>query len=109
LRALVAAINQDCSSFITYPGMTSFYLWTGQAPPVPLYAGVWMFVLDSAAQQSVVDQLTGVPRLCVVKDQSVIDFWAEGRPVPNRPLAEYIDAGFLRSGLYGDYELLRRR
>ena len=109
LRAIVAAIDRSCSSFITYPGMTSFYLWTGQAPPASLYAGVWMFVLDSQAQQSLVDQLDAVPRLCVVKDQSVIDFWSEGRPVPNRPLVEFINAGFTPAGQYGDYELLTRR
>jgi hypothetical protein len=109
LRAMVAAIDSQCTSFITYPGMTSLYLWSGQSPPVPLYAGVWMFVSDSPAQQSIVDQLTGRQRLCVVKNQSVIDFWAEGRQVPNRPLVQFIDAGFVRGGVYGDYELLVRR
>jgi hypothetical protein len=86
--------------------MTSLYLWSGQSPPVPLYAGVWMFVSDSPAQQSFVNQLTGRQRLCVVKNQSVIDFWAEGRQVPNRPLVQFIDAGFVSGGVYGDYELL---
>lgn len=106
LRALVAAIDHDCSSFITFPGMTSFYIWTGQRPPVPLYAGVWMFVLDRAAQQSDVDHLRGLSRLCVAKNQSVIDFWAEGRPLPDRPLVRFIDAGFVSAGVYGEYELL---
>jgi hypothetical protein len=106
MRALVAAIDQNCSSFITFPGMTSLYIWTGQRAPVPLYAGVWMFVLDIAAQQSDVDQLRGQPRLCVVKNQSVIDFWAEGRPLPNRPLVRFIDDGFVPAATYGDYQLL---
>jgi hypothetical protein len=67
-----------------------------------------MFVLDSAAQQTLVDQLTG-RAVCVVKDQSVIDFWSEGRPVPSRPLVEFIDTGFVSVRSFGDYELLQPR
>jgi len=109
LRGLVAAIDRECSTFITYPGMTSFYLWTRQPPPVPLYAGVWMLVNDSQTQQSHVDELTGMPRLCVVKNQSMIDFWSQGRPVPDRPLVHYIDSGFVGAASFGDYQLLVRR
>lgn len=107
LRALVAAIDGECSSFITLPGMTSFYLWAAQDEPAQLN-GVWMFGLDSSAQQSIVQQVKNRPRLCVVKSQTVIDFWSEGRQVPNRPLVEYIRTGFVRVGSYGDYELLVR-
>jgi hypothetical protein len=109
LRAMVAAINEDCSSFITFPGMTSFYLWTGRPPPTQLYAGLWMYSLSSAQQQQVVAEVQGLPRLCVVKDQAVVDFWAEGRPVPNRPLVEYIANSFKLDRAYGDYELLVMR
>jgi len=121
LRSLVAAIDRDCGSFITFPGMNSFYLWTGQEPPVQLYSGggrgpggqlidahAWMFVLDSEAQQSAVQEIEGRPRLCVVKNQLVIDFWSEGRPVPRRPLVDFIEQNFVEAGTYGDYELLVR-
>jgi hypothetical protein len=59
--------------------------------------------------KSIADMLKGRQRICVVKSQSVIDFWAEGRQVQNRPLVEFIDAGFVSAGAYGDYELLVRR
>lgn len=106
VRSLVAAINQECSTFITLPGMASLYLWTGQRPPAQLYAGVWMYFLDPAQQQQVVVQVRAGPRLCVVRDQAVVDFWAEGRPIPERPLVEYIVSSFAPSGTFGDYELL---
>jgi len=109
LRALVAAIDQDCTSFITFPGMNSFYFWTGQIPPADVSSEVWWLVLDNSEQQTLVDHLQDKPRLCVVKNQQVIDFWAEGRQVPSRPLVEYIDANFVDSGSYGDYVLLVRR
>jgi hypothetical protein len=108
LRALVAVIDQECSSFITLPGMASFYPWTGQAPPAQLYSGVWMYFLGSAEQKQIVAELSAMPGVCVVRDQAVVDFWAEGRPVPNRPLVEYINSSFRLEERFGDYELLVR-
>jgi len=109
LRSLVAAIDQNCGSFITFPGMNSFYFWTVKAPPAEVTSEVWWLVLDSSEQGTLVDQLQRQPRLCVVKNQRVIDFWAEGRQVPTRPLVEFIDSDFVATGSYGDYELLVRR
>ena len=109
LRSLVAAIDQNCGSFITFPGMNSFYFWTAKAPPVELTSEVWWLVLDSSEQETLVDQLQRQPRLCLVKNQRVIDFWAEGRDVPTRPLVEFINADFVAAGSYGDYELWVRR
>jgi hypothetical protein len=106
LRALVADLDRGCSSFITFPGMNSFYVWTAKKPPGQVTTGVWMLVLDSRQQQSIVEQLQGRQRLCVVKNQKVIDFWAEGRPIPSRPLVDFIYANFVDAASYGDYELL---
>lgn len=106
LRRLVAAINRDCSSFVTFPGMNSFYIWTAEDPPTQVRVEIWWLILDGNEQQSVVQQLAGKPRLCVVKNQQVIDMWAEGRPVPRRPLVDYIDGNFADGGSYGDYQLL---
>ena len=68
-----------------------------------------MFVLDNERQQSIVDQLQGRERVCVVKNQRVIDFWEQDHQVTSRPLVEFIDANFVHDGSYGDYELLIRR
>ena len=117
IHSVVAALDRDCSSFITFPGLNSFYFWTRQVSPVQLYSGaarglekeVWMYELDSGTQQAVVQELSNQPRLCVVKDQAVIDFWARGRQAPTGPLLDFIAKGFVDSGRYGDYELLVRR
>jgi len=108
LRALVAAIDRDCSEFITFPGMNSLYLWTGQRPPTDVRSEIWMITFDDAAQQSLVQQLQAMPRLCVVKNQHEIDFWTRGATVPDRPLVRFIDGGFSSGGTFGDYALLIR-
>jgi len=109
LRQLVAAIDNDCSSFITFPGMNSMYIWTGQEPPSDLRYGVWWLTPDPVDQQGVVQQLEGRSRLCLVKNQTLIDFWTQGRQVPSRPVVNFIDASFMPSATFGDYELLVRK
>lgn len=106
MRALVAAIDRDCSSFITLPGMDSFYIWTAQSPPAEVTAEGWWYVLNRQEQQALLQQVEPKQRLCVVKNQRVIEFW--GRQVPQLPLAEFIDREFVRAGSYGDYDLLVR-
>jgi len=109
LRHLVAAIDRDCSSFITFPGMNSLYVWTRQEPPTDLRYGVWWLTPDAADQQATVTQLGTRDRLCVVKNQSIIDFWAQGRPVPRQPVVDFIDQNFADGATYGDYQLLVQR
>ena len=109
LRQLVAAVDRDCSSFVTFPGMNSLYIWTAEDPPTPVRLEVWWLVLDTNQQQALVQQLAGKPRLCVIKNQHVIDMWAQGRPIPPSPLVDFINREFVHDSSYGDYELLVRR
>ena len=67
-----------------------------------------MYFLGSAEQKQIVAGLSAMPGVCVVRDQAVVDFWAEGRPIPNRPLVEYINRSFRLEERFGDYELLVR-
>ena len=108
LRALVAAIDQKCSSFISYPTMNSLYLWSAKDPPVELSEEVWFLVLSSGDQAAIVSKLQDRPGLCVVKNQDVIDFWTRGRSVPDRPLVQFISDGFEPDGTFGGYVLLMR-
>ncbi len=109
LRHVTAAIDQRCSTFITEPGMDSFYIWSGMFPPAPVVDGTWLFAYDDAEQRSLVSQIQDRPNLCVVRSQAVVDFWAEGRPIPERPLVGYIAASFVPAATFGDYELLVRK
>lgn len=109
LRSLSASIGQDCTSFITMPGMPSLYVFTGQTAPVLLYDSTWIYVLDSAQQQAIVDQVQLLPGMCVVRNEAVMRFWAAGRPVPHAPLIDFIESNFKVSSSYGDYDLLVRR
>jgi hypothetical protein len=89
--------------------MNSLYLWTGQKPPTDVRSEIWMITLDDSSQQSLVQTLEGVPRLCVVRNLKVIDFWTHGAAVPDRPLVRFVATSFAAGGTFGDYDLLIRK
>ncbi|MGH7765419.1 MAG: hypothetical protein ACREOM_13490, partial [Candidatus Dormibacteraceae bacterium] len=108
LRGLVAAIDRQCSTFVTLPGMDSFYLWTAQEPPTSLRVGPWWLNFVAGIDPSTLRDLEGRPRLCAVKSRAIVDYWLQGRPLPQDPLISFIDLGFVDSGTYGACELLVR-
>lgn len=109
LRAVVSAVDRsNCSILLTYPGMNSFYLWTTDEGPVQTRFERWWLPLDRSQQQSIVDQLEKQPRVCLVKNQKLVDFWTNGWPAPSGPLVDFIKGNFVGAGTYGDYELLVR-
>jgi hypothetical protein len=108
LGSLTTAIRKDCDSFITEPAMPSFYGWTQQPAPAQLYSTDWIYLLDRAQEQSIVDQVKARPRLCVVRNDAVVKFWAQGKPAASGPLIGFIDTNFVVSGSYGDYDLMTR-
>jgi hypothetical protein len=107
LQSLTALTDTECTSLITMPRLPSLNLWTGKAGVTALNSddGIWMFSLDAAKQQSIVNQIRDRQGLCVVLSQAVVDFEAAGRPVPRRPLVEYIDSAFEPGATFGIYEL----
>jgi hypothetical protein len=111
LQPLASAADRDCTTLLTLPRMESLNLWTEKAGLASLYSdvGIWVFSLDAAKQQSIVNEISGRQGVCVVRSQVVLDFEAQGRPVPQRPLVQYIDTAFQSAGIFGVYELLVSR
>jgi hypothetical protein len=108
LQSLASLTDRDCKTLITLPRMQSLNFWTDKAGNESLYSdvGIWIFSLDAAKQQSIVDELSGRQGVCVERSQAVIAFESQGRPVPQRPLVEYIDTAFQPAGTFWVYELL---
>jgi hypothetical protein len=108
LRRLTKAIDQNCENFIGFPGLGSLYLWTERTPPTALNHNAWMFTFDHALQERVVRALTPIDRLCVVRHEEQLDFWRQGRPLPDGPLLRYVEDGFVPLERFGGYALLVR-
>jgi len=114
-RAQVAAlvwlresILQHCSMVIGLPGLASLHFWTGLEPPNGFNVGTWMFLFGPEIQQDILDRVRPIERLCVVRNQSLIDMWSQGRPMPPGPLLDYVLENFTPIGRRRGYELLVR-
>lgn len=106
-RAITAAINAYCGSFVTLPDMDSFYLWTGHQPPAGYNSRTWTILLDDAQQQQMIDDTRSVEDLCLLRNIPLAEWWTRGA-IPAGPLVRYLEEGFQPIVKFGDYELLKR-
>jgi hypothetical protein len=93
-RAVSGELRKRCSTFVSLPGLDSFYLLADEPPPTLLNAGDWMYLFDTAQQQHVVSDVRDVPRLCAIRHDGILAFWEQGRPLPQEPLARFIENRF---------------
>jgi hypothetical protein len=91
---LVDVLHTRCDTFLTLPGMNSFYLWANMDPPTGLNTTSWMYLLSDAQQQQVVDAVDRVPRLCLIRNYQILADWEGNGPPPMRPLLRYVSSGF---------------
>jgi hypothetical protein len=99
-------VENRCTSFVGYPNIDSFYLWTGIEPPEPYAPGAWIAALDEAGQNRVLAAVRSSPRPCAFRNESVAGGWLGSRPAPDTPLVHYIFDDFEEVGSSGNFSLL---
>jgi hypothetical protein len=104
-RRISATLNRRCSTFVSLPGLNSFYLWSGREPPTALSPGDWMFLLNDEEQRRVVAATASSPHPCLLKNDFIARFWAQGRDLPDGPLLRFIQGSFTPVSRFGAYEL----
>jgi hypothetical protein len=107
-RRVSEAIIDDCRTFLSLPGLNSFYLWTEIDPPTLLNTTQWMYLFDRDTERRVVQQSERVDGLCLLKSPMVLRFWTGDDPPPNGPLLRFMREEFKPIYRFGGYELLRR-
>jgi len=101
LRQLTHILSTRCGTFLTQPGMNSFYFFTGKDPPTRLNVGLWNVHLTEAQQQRVVDRLVSMPPpVCVLRLDGVV--W-------DTPLGRYVRDEFEPVLASPPFDLLVRR
>lgn len=106
-RGITEAIDENCSTFLTEPGMGSFYLWSQQEPPTGFFATAWTTLFDESLQDRVIEETRDIKGLCLLRNIPLAETWSYG-PVPRGPLVDYLEQGFRPVASFGTYELLRR-
>jgi hypothetical protein len=106
---IVATLHNQCTSFITEPGMNTFYEWADMQPPTGFNTTNWMRQLSDSQQRQIIAAIKNDPRVCVLQNWSLAVSWQPDKTVPNSPLVKYIFANFKPTqGFPGNYELLTR-
>jgi hypothetical protein len=107
LRQVTKSIDDNCSTFISLPGLDSFYIFAQVEPPSPLPTRYMWLAEDVAHEQALVQASSRIGRLCVVENEPLIVAWTHGRSVSG-PLVSYIQDGFQPTYTFGDYSILTR-
>jgi hypothetical protein len=108
LRQLTQSIRDNCETFISVPGLDSFYIFGQVQPPYPLPTRLMWLVGDVPHLRALIVASDRINRLCVIENDYLIKAWSRGRTVTG-PLNDYIQAGFVP--IYSDsyYTVLIRR
>jgi hypothetical protein len=108
-QRLVAALRDQPDSFFTMPGMYSLHFFTGREPPTTRNLTNWMYIFDDRTQERIIAELEARSDLAVVVNRSLLDYWMQGRPLPDSPLVRYIGAHFVTISRTYDDEIRVRR
>jgi hypothetical protein len=109
-RSVVLQLRRRCSALITLPGMHSFDLWSGIEAPSGFNTTHWWSLLTREQQLETVERARTRPRVCVLRNDEMVDWWSRHAPAPSRrsPLVRYIDDDFRPTFSAGPYRLLER-
>lgn len=106
-RQVTRAIDANCASLVTLPGLNSFYFWSELEPPTGHNATAWTTLFEEERQQRVIDATRSIPDLCLLENEGLALNWSpEG--IPDGPLLRYLRQGFRPVATIGGYRLLRR-
>lgn len=108
-EGVATLLSTHCSTYYSLPGLNSFYFFTGQTPPTGLDTTQWMYLMDRADQERVVQALRHSPRACVLYDAPALYFWEHWKPLPRTsPLLVYMQENFGYAGQDNGYVVLVR-
>lgn len=107
-RQITQLLRTDCTAFVGYPSLNSFYIWTGIRPPTETLPGGWMTLVENWRQERVVRELQKTTRPCVIRNDTLAQDWISGEPglksPPDGPLVQYVNS-FHAVANFDGYEL----
>lgn len=108
-RALSFNLKECNDSFLSLPGLNSFYFWAEKKPPTNQNTTHWMTHLDTATQEEIIEQVSTRADLCAIRNQSLAQWWVVNRDLDEFPLVRYMDTEFKTIGRIDGYEFMIRR
>ena len=103
------ALRVHADTFLTLPGLNSFYFWAEKEPPTGLNTTTWMTLLTDKEQQEVLDALSRHERACILCNASELRFWAGHSKQAPAPVFKHIKENYKPVLSRGEYSLLVRK
>ena len=88
-RALSEYLDSHCDGFVTYPGINSLYLWTGQLPPTHINSTGWG-QLSHTQQSTILGSLKKSSRPLLVVVEAAVRSWGNPGPEAIKPLIRFV-------------------
>lgn len=98
--------SNHCSTFVGYPSINSFYLWSGLEAPPPQLPNAWVYMLDEGQQRRAVAGFRASPRPCAIRNEELAAPYLHGEPTPNTALIRYLDNNFRPLAKVGEFEFM---
>ena len=103
-NCIAQQLARTCETFVTAPGINSFYFWAQKEPPTHLNATLWERLLTAEQQQKIVNSFSQHPMGCAL----VLDYHRLQGDVKASPLMRYIKENFHEIDQVGDYIIMIR-
>jgi hypothetical protein len=99
----------EVDTFLSLPGLNSFYFWSQKEPPTGFNTTTWMSLLDEATQEKIWQATKRHAQVMVLRNNGLVKAWTRGRPMDHAPLLQHIEEEFQLIGREAGYQLLERK
>ncbi|MEO8368101.1 MAG: glycosyltransferase family 39 protein [Candidatus Solibacter sp.] len=93
LQEISRQAKEFCSLLFTVPGMPSFNLWTGIAPPAATLVA-FSIGLDDDSQRRLITDISAAPRPCVIYNPAMAHLWTQHTDISRRPIIRFLTKDF---------------
>jgi hypothetical protein len=93
LQEVSTFLRDHCDSFVSLPGLDSFYFWTQLPAPSGWLSSDWQLVLTPQRQAQILAAMAAFERRCTLYDPVIANFWQRGRPLDVGPLVVFVRNG----------------
>jgi hypothetical protein len=107
-RFISSNASADFDTFLTVPGMNSFYFWAQKKPPTNLNATIWMTLFDAHRQNTIIRSVQNNPNVGIIRNVPLTNFWFHNGKQSSGPLIEWVEANFETFASINGYELMVR-
>ena len=104
IRALAEEIRADCDSYLSFPGVNSYYFWSKKEPVTGFNTTNWMYFLTDRQRADIETGLARLSRPCIVIHRKALAMWMQGRPLDPTP-ATYVNEHFRYKTTIDNYEI----